>query len=143
MFFFFFFFFFLMIRRPPRSTQRTTLFPYTTLFRSGSLVRQRERSSSASATRSHQGACRSRSGRTGEHVARSARADDRDVTRRAVRHGVRHASKHVALLAAHPLVADDDQVRADALSDADDPIGGGVVDEVRFHVDAEAAHFLS
>src|SRR6187551_36608 len=25
--------FFLMIRRPPRSTQRTTLFPYTTLFR--------------------------------------------------------------------------------------------------------------
>src|SRR5437660_6759249 len=28
---FFFFFFFLMIRRPPRST----LFPYTTLFRSG------------------------------------------------------------------------------------------------------------
>src|SRR5215203_6656067 len=31
-FFFFFFFFFLMIRRPPRST----LFPYTTLFRSSS-----------------------------------------------------------------------------------------------------------
>src|SRR5205814_8771804 len=30
MFFIFFFFFFLMIRRPPRST----LFPYTTLFRS-------------------------------------------------------------------------------------------------------------
>src|SRR6266478_9220102 len=32
-----FFFFFLMIRRPPRST----LFPYTTLFRSGSRGRQR------------------------------------------------------------------------------------------------------
>src|SRR3712207_8101056 len=31
-------FFFLMIRRPPRST----LFPYTTLFRSVSLVRERE-----------------------------------------------------------------------------------------------------
>src|SRR5476649_2991337 len=31
LFSFFFFFFFLMIRRPPRST----LFPYTTLFRSG------------------------------------------------------------------------------------------------------------
>src|SRR6187431_3702931 len=29
-----FFFFFLMIRRPPRSTQQSTLFPYTTLFRS-------------------------------------------------------------------------------------------------------------
>src|SRR5216683_5622355 len=34
-FFFFFFFFFLMIRRPPRST----LFPYTTLFRSSPLRR--------------------------------------------------------------------------------------------------------
>src|SRR5258707_13836414 len=34
---FFFFFFFLMIRRPPRST----LFPYTTLFRSEKSPRQR------------------------------------------------------------------------------------------------------
>src|SRR5215211_8245696 len=33
-FFFFFFFFFLMIRRPPRST----LFPYTTLFRSSGVL---------------------------------------------------------------------------------------------------------
>src|SRR3546814_16101935 len=33
--FFVFFFFFLMIRRPPRSTRTDTLFPYTTLFRSG------------------------------------------------------------------------------------------------------------
>src|SRR2546425_12810737 len=33
--FLFIFFFFLMIRRPPRST----LFPYTTLFRSGQLTR--------------------------------------------------------------------------------------------------------
>src|SRR5881392_347893 len=32
-------FFFLMIRRPPRSTQRTTLFPYTTLFRSAPAAR--------------------------------------------------------------------------------------------------------
>src|SRR5213593_1807686 len=31
-----YFFFFLMIRRPPRSTRLATLFPYTTLFRSGS-----------------------------------------------------------------------------------------------------------
>src|SRR5436309_13288974 len=39
LFFFFFFFFFLMIRRPPRST----LFPYTTLFRSqhGVVIHQR------------------------------------------------------------------------------------------------------
>src|SRR6266496_5629297 len=34
-----FFFFFLMIRRPPRST----LFPYTTLFRSGRRPRRRSR----------------------------------------------------------------------------------------------------
>src|SRR3546814_15828684 len=32
-------FFFLMIRRPPRSTRTDTLFPYTTLFRSGLLCR--------------------------------------------------------------------------------------------------------
>src|SRR3546814_13750542 len=31
-------FFFLMIRRPPRSTRTDTLFPYTTLFRSGSVT---------------------------------------------------------------------------------------------------------
>src|SRR3546814_5984192 len=30
--------FFLMIRRPPRSTRTDTLFPYTTLFRSSSLI---------------------------------------------------------------------------------------------------------
>src|SRR6478609_10582471 len=39
LFFFFFFVFFLMIRRPPRST----LFPYTTLFRSGIGAGQLER----------------------------------------------------------------------------------------------------
>src|SRR3546814_8909390 len=32
---FLFILFFLMIRRPPRSTRTDTLFPYTTLFRSG------------------------------------------------------------------------------------------------------------
>src|SRR3546814_11080320 len=31
-------FFFLMIRRPPRSTRTDTLFPYTTLFRSSSIL---------------------------------------------------------------------------------------------------------
>src|SRR3546814_15053325 len=31
------FIFFLMIRRPPRATRTDTLFPYTTLFRSGRL----------------------------------------------------------------------------------------------------------
>src|SRR2546421_12955128 len=43
----FFFFFFLMIRRPPRST----LFPYTTLFRSGRGCRWLSVSSGASGSR--------------------------------------------------------------------------------------------
>src|SRR3546814_20785172 len=34
-------FFFLMIRRPPRSTRTDTLFPYTTLFRSPAVERER------------------------------------------------------------------------------------------------------
>src|SRR3546814_19027604 len=34
-------FFFLMLRRPPRSTRTDTLFPYTTLFRSGRALRPR------------------------------------------------------------------------------------------------------
>src|SRR3546814_14980865 len=37
-FFFISLFFFLMIPRPPRSTRTDTLFPYTTLFRSGYLA---------------------------------------------------------------------------------------------------------
>src|SRR5437016_14221624 len=54
-FFFFFFFFFLMIRRPPRST----LFPYTTLFRSSCCLRLRpgerpKRRSPVPATRSEE-----------------------------------------------------------------------------------------
>src|SRR3546814_6753304 len=36
-------FFFLMIRRPPRSTRTDTLFPYTTLFRSGIQPRRQHR----------------------------------------------------------------------------------------------------
>src|SRR6266700_4267929 len=58
-FFFFFFFFFLMIRRPPRST----LFPYTTLFRSGwrrGSLRRNWRSGPFASARSPQG-CDSRS----------------------------------------------------------------------------------
>src|SRR3546814_14037787 len=34
--------FFLMIRRPPRSTRTDTLVPYTTLFRSAAIERQRD-----------------------------------------------------------------------------------------------------
>src|SRR5881409_4068886 len=44
------FFFFLLRRRPPRSTRETTLFPYTTLFRSDRLrwTRSREFAPAAS-----------------------------------------------------------------------------------------------
>src|SRR5216117_4266188 len=47
-----YFFFFLMIRRPPRSTQGRTLFPYTTLFRSGSRRRTSRSRSTARPYRS-------------------------------------------------------------------------------------------
>src|SRR6267143_5278199 len=64
---FFFFFFFLMIRRPPRST----LFPYTTLFRSalragagGALARSRLRTAACTADRP---TCRRR--RSEEHTS--------------------------------------------------------------------------
>src|SRR2546427_12829162 len=64
------FFFFLMIRRPPRST----LFPYTTLFRSAGMARRRARA------RRTAGAAVIRRQRAGERLAlhrpvrRSARA---------------------------------------------------------------------
>src|SRR6266496_4897719 len=62
LFFLFFFFFFLMIRRPPRST----LFPYTTLFRS------------RRARRGRRGRSRSRRDR---RVRRRCRRRDRKSTR--------------------------------------------------------------
>src|SRR5438034_2841993 len=55
---FFFFFFFLMIRRPPRST----LFPYTTLFRSRS-------GSTASVPICASRNCRWKNGRSEEHTS--------------------------------------------------------------------------
>src|SRR3546814_13423897 len=44
-------FFFLMIRRPPRSTRTDTLFPYTTLFRSGGSAGGKKSGGSSSAKR--------------------------------------------------------------------------------------------
>src|SRR3546814_7312585 len=72
-----------MIRRPPRSTRTDTLFPYTTLFRSGqrdhhggacALVRRRTRSSRASRSGARGGAAnRARGGaanrRSEEHTS--------------------------------------------------------------------------
>src|SRR5207249_9649803 len=66
----FFFFFFLMIRRPPRST----LFPYTTLFRSGEHPLRRESlcpggSRESRRTGMHPGSRTSRAGRSEEHTS--------------------------------------------------------------------------
>src|SRR3546814_16989740 len=62
--------FFLMIRRPPRSTRTDTLFPYTTLFRSGfDLERHRDDPGSANGGN---GTC-SRSGK-GSSADRGPRA---------------------------------------------------------------------
>src|SRR2546427_9048124 len=63
------FFFFLMIRRPPRST----LFPYTTLFRSGVTGRSRERPGRASGGGG--------GGRGGRRRCGRARQADRKSTR--------------------------------------------------------------
>src|SRR5881628_3974627 len=54
-------FFFLMIRQPPRSTRQSTLFPYTTLFRSRR--RRQSRSGTGGLT------CRIRSTRSEEHTS--------------------------------------------------------------------------
>src|SRR3546814_7269399 len=59
-----FFFFFLMLRRPPISTRTDTLFPYTTLFRSG--TGRRHRRHQARALR-RAGAGGDRCGRDGFH----------------------------------------------------------------------------
>src|SRR6266568_5241314 len=71
MFFILFFFFFLMIRRPPRST----LFPYTTLFRSpprGSSARGASPSgpaAAAQASRPNAPSTRASRGRSEEHTS--------------------------------------------------------------------------
>src|SRR3546814_16848947 len=59
-------FFFLMIRRPPGSTRTDTLFPYTTLFRSGRCpaappARRRRRGPARSSERAAAGSRRDRS----------------------------------------------------------------------------------
>src|SRR3546814_8228363 len=60
------YFVFLMMRRPPRSTRTDTLFPYTTLFRSGGRITQHEFVR-----------VRRLGGRREDRVARAARAEGR------------------------------------------------------------------
>src|SRR5256885_16951388 len=78
-FLFLFFFFFLMIRRPPRST----LFPYTTLFRSRRRTSAIHRSSCAiarpSSSADRRGVIRSSSTATGRRDRKSTRLDSRHL----------------------------------------------------------------
>src|SRR5258706_12221579 len=75
----FFFFFFLMIRRPPRST----LFPYTTLFRSRFHRRRRRRQPDRAAAdaggRLHDAAIRLRFRRRNQRLAQSVRRQRHQV----------------------------------------------------------------
>src|SRR6266540_4872233 len=64
-FFFFFFFFFLMIRRPPRST----LFPYTTLFRSRSRSYSGRTTCGRSGIRCSPSSCTASRSRSEEHTS--------------------------------------------------------------------------
>src|SRR3546814_17225845 len=59
-------FFFVRIRRPPRSTRTDTLFPYTTLVRSGR-ARERRRSDSDRCSSSRPGRRNARSSWPGSH----------------------------------------------------------------------------
>src|SRR3546814_18554863 len=63
--------FFLMIRRPPRSTRTDTLFPYTTLFRSGRVGQgRRDRRHGGGARRQPQaGLCAGAGTRSEEHTS--------------------------------------------------------------------------
>src|SRR3546814_3351776 len=62
-----------MIRRPPRSTRTDTLFPYTTLFRSGSYIDQDVHRLwvpfNVTAIDKANGKFRSRAGRSEEHTS--------------------------------------------------------------------------
>src|SRR3546814_2322056 len=80
-------FFFLMIRRPPRSTRTDTLFPYTTLFRSGR-GRFRQRASRACA----------RCARSRNHPRATAPADRTTAARCRVRVAAGRSEEHTSEL---------------------------------------------
>src|SRR5881409_4169609 len=77
---FFFIFFFLMRRRPPRSTRETTLFPYTTLFRS---ARDPDRGQIYRAPAARTRAARRRAAGAAPHARQRRHFGHRDATRSA------------------------------------------------------------
>src|SRR5437667_8478713 len=74
--FFFLFFFFLMIRRPPRST----LFPYTTLFRSANDGKWRTRPNSRRASAVRAGLADHAAGGDGPEDRKSTRLNSSHIT---------------------------------------------------------------
>src|SRR3546814_14490690 len=96
-------FFFLMIRRPPRSTLTDTLFPYTTLFRSGTGSRARGRSRRARhAQRRRQIEPAVVERPPGDHALDPvARMDREHVDIRNPRHAARRAHRQIARARAH------------------------------------------
>src|SRR3546814_11011486 len=89
--------FFLMLLRPPRSTRTDTLFPYTTLFRSG-LAPRRDARGERGRLSLHAPVCRLRRLRAVRAVARTAVARPVRRDRTAGRGGaVRRGGKYAAL----------------------------------------------
>src|SRR3546814_11172614 len=75
-------FFFLRIRRPPRSTRTDTLFPYTTLFRSGGERRRRLAAGNQMAAGDENLADPARDGRFDAGIAKVERREPFGRTRR-------------------------------------------------------------
>src|SRR3546814_4130659 len=99
-------FFFLMIRRPPRSTRTDTLFPYTTLFRSGRGDRRQKPQLLHVLPRAHSvalGPLRLEGGVDGERDAEVLRGrEDRIVVGVAERSAIVGERRHVRALGALP-----------------------------------------
>src|SRR3546814_12346304 len=90
--YFFILFFFLMIRRPPISTRTDTLFPYTTLFRSGD-------STTASSTSGGTGCCLNRNEHGRSRGARgSGCACCRKTSQTTCPNGSRRSEEHTSEL---------------------------------------------
>src|SRR3546814_7149031 len=136
----YYFVFFVMIRRPPRSTRTNTLFPYTTLCRSGA-ARHRRRARHASGAWRRAGAdrhLRQWSRRSRGHIAAAVHALRHRAARRAGA-GTRDRQRHHARLRRHadarPLAAR----RCRLSPDAEAGMSFFTAEQTIFFVDDDAA----
>src|SRR3546814_2158680 len=90
--------FFLMIRRPPRSTRTDTLFPYTTLFRSGRRGVQRQCRGREGAQRLHRRDPRACASRRETGRCRPRRRNAEAAVGRADRRSEEHTSELQSLM---------------------------------------------